>query len=126
MALIGELMTNFKIDGPDYESRKEDLRTLIDHLGPDRVLESYKDNPGSTLHGLYNRIWFDRKNPDSHPSFVNGSRERLFPYQEDYEIYPGDSNDEHIRTMLKRAIYEILPATKSIDKGRNISTYPGV
>lgn len=115
-------MSAFKINGKEYESRKNDLKTMIDHLGPDRVLESYKENPSGTVHGMYQKIWFDRKNQDSHPAFVNGSQTRLFPYQEDYEIYPNDSNDQHITTMLKRALYEILPEAKMIDKSRALGS----
>lgn len=119
-------MAKFKIDGPDYEVRKQDLQTLIDHLGPKRVLESYETNPTATLHRLYERIWFDRRNPDSHPTFVAGHRERIFPYQEDYEIYPCDSDDQSLRTMLKRAIYEVLPETKAIDNARTMSSIPTI
>lgn len=119
-------MAGFKIDGVDYETRKKDLETLIDHLGPDRVIEAYEENPSSTLTGLYQRIWFDRMNPDSHPSFLSGSRTRIFPHQEGYKIYPGDSNDLHLRTMLKRAIHELLPQTRAIDQGRTRSATPGI
>ena len=109
-------MSKFKIDGEDYESRKRDLSTLIDAVGSDKVLAAYRVNSTRTLHDMYSRIWFDRKNDDSHPSFLNGGRERILPYQENYEIYPGDSNDDHLKTMLKRAIYDILPETKKIDR----------
>lgn len=118
-------MSNFKIEGPEYESRKEDMRSLIDVLGTEKILASYKDNPSATLNGLYQKIWFDRKNKDSHPAFLSGQLERILPYQEGYEIYPNDSNDDHLRTMLKRAMYEILPESKAVDRGRASSHSPG-
>lgn len=113
-------MAKPKIDGAEYESRKEGLRQIIDHLGPKKILEQYTENPVRTRHGLYDKLCFDRRNDDNHPWFVSGRRERILPFEDvNYTIYPNDSDDRHLDTMLKRAMHEIMPATRQVDFGQS-------
>jgi len=120
-------MGKHKIDGAEYEARKEDLRQVIDHQGPDAILEKYKANPVRTLFDLYHKACFDRRNDDEHPFFITGRDERILPFKsQDYELYPNGSDDRHLDTMLKRAIHELLPATKNVDRSRSMSSGPSM
>lgn len=117
-------MSNFKIDGALYEQRKNDLQQIIDHFGPSVVLDDYSKNPVRTTFNLFEKIWFDRKSQDTHPAYAHG-RDRILPYDESFEMYPNDCNDDHIKTMIKRALYEILPEAKNIDRARQAPS-PGM
>lgn len=112
-------MSQFKIDGAEYENRKEALRQVIDQQGTEKVLSDYTNNPTRTLFDLYHKVAFDRRNEDDHPWYVSGREERVLPFEDvNWEIYPNDSDDRHLGTMLKRAIHELLPETQRIDRNR--------
>lgn len=117
-------MSKFKIDGELYAQRKADLERVIDFFGPKVVAAEYKERPVPTIFNLYEKIWFDRQNQDSHPSYGRG-RQRILPYDETFEMYPNGSNDDHIQTMMKRALYELIPETRQIDRDRQAAS-PGM
>lgn len=119
------MSAKFKIDGEAYESRKADIKTVLDHYGSDPFIKAYKANPVRAIHDLYHQVWFDRRNSsDDHPTYNH--RPRLLPHDPDFELYPNDSNDTHIETMVKRALYELLPETKTIDRERKGPSGPGI
>lgn len=67
------------------------------------------------LHDLWNEVWFQRRNPDTHPVFdpdhpqyAEFGRRRVLEHDFDYPIYPDDTNDATLSTALKAAPLAVL------------------
>lgn len=57
-----------------------------------------------TLHFfVYKNKNFDDENPNV--TFIDGKR--LFELDRDFELYPGDTNDDNIETAMKRALKQV-------------------
>ena len=66
--------------------------------------EVKKANLWHFWHAIYQEVAYD----DSHPRFQGEGRERVFPHQPDYNLYPDNTNDASMQTALQAAFLKVF------------------